>query len=341
MTTQLPPRERSETEVRAGRQHPDVLFEEARRRRRRRWMTGAALAAVIIAGALALGMSGGGGGGASGTAHGQTSGPASGAGSGHVSASRAFPGAPANAPYYTGPGASCPLAPHSRYLPPWSGCVSTMVADVSGDGRRDLVLAYSRLGHRSLGGLPPRTIGRRRVPARYPALQAMLRVITPAGRVTTVPITYETSPSRNAPAQLERAAAAALISIAHVSSEPGKAIFLQTEQISSGSIALAYSLFHSRLVSSGAVLAYGGDAGSQAGFQCVAGSPPRLIQYTYDLVRGIRATGNTIHIYGVWKVTATRYDWNGPRLVRLTQNTTKRRLMPSDAAGHGCVRGVA
>jgi hypothetical protein len=341
MTTQLPPRERSETEVRSERQHPDVLFEEARRRRRRRWMTGAALSAVIIAGVLTLGMVGGGGGGVGGKAHNQPFGSGSGAGSAHVSANRGFPGAPATERYYTGPGASCALAPHSRYLPPWSGCVSTMVADVSGDGRRDLVLAYSRLGHESLGGLPPGTIGRRRVKPRYPALQAMLRVITPGGRIITVPITYKTSPSKNAPAQTERAAAAALISIAHVNSEPGMTIFLQTGQISSGSTALAYSLHDGRLVSSEAVLEYGGDAGSQAGFQCVSGSSPRLIQYAYDLIRGIKASGNTIHIYGVWKVTATRYDWNGPRLVRLTQNTTKRRLIPSDTVGRGCLRGIA
>lgn len=341
MTTQLPPRERPETEVPREPEHPDVLFEEARRRRRRRWMAGVAVSGVTIAGVLTLGMAGGGGGGIRGKAHGQPSGPAAGAGPGHVSASKGFPGAPATQGYYTGPGATCVLAPHSRYLPPWSGCVSTVVADVSGDGRRDLVLAYSRLGHKSLGGLPPRTIGRRRVAARYPALQAMLRVVTPGGRITTVPITYGTSPSKTTPAQLERAAAAALISIAHVSSEPGKTIFLQTEQLSSGSIALAYSLFHGRLVSSGAVLGYGGDGGSQAGFQCLAGNPPRLIQDTDDLVRGIKVTGDTIHIYGVWKVTATRYDWNGPRLLRITQNTTKRRIIPNDTLGRGCVRGIA
>lgn len=340
MTTQLPPRERSVTEVRSDRQHPDVLFEEARRRRRRRWMVGAVLSAVIIVGALTLGMAGGGGGDTGGKPHSEPSGPASGAASGHIPVSRAFPGAPATERYYTGPGAACALAPGSRYLPPLSGCVSTMIADVSGDGRRDLVLAYSRLGRKSLEGLPPRTIGRRRVKPRYPALQAVLRVVTPGGHITTVPITYQTSPSESVPAQMERAAAAALISVAHVSNERGKTIFLQTEQISSGSLALAYSFHHGRLVSSGAVLGYGGDAGSQAGFRCLGGSSPRLIQYSYDLIRGIKATGNTIHIYGVWKVTATQYEWNGPRLVRLTQNTTKRRLIPADTVGRGCVRGI-
>jgi hypothetical protein len=353
MTTQLPPRERSGSEAPGGSEqtHPEVLFEEARRRRRRRWVAGAALSAVIIAGVLTLDLSGGGGGGAGGQAQRQPSGSGSGAASAHGSASRGFASAPATERYYTGPGASCPLAPRNRYLPPWSGCVSTMVADVYGDGRRDLVLVYSRLGHKTLGGLPPRTLGRRQLTERFPALQAMLRVVTPGGRSTTVPITYRSSPSRPAPGQvgrlppgqreLERAAAAALISIAHVSNEPGRTIFVQTGQISSGSTALAYSPHAGSLVWSGALLGYGGDAGSQAGFQCVAGKPPRLIQNRYDLVRGIKTIGDAIHIYGIWKVTATRYDWHGPRLVRLTQTTTTRRLTPHDTVGHGCVKGIS
>ena len=340
MTTQLPPRERSQTEVRPDSGQPEVLFEEARRRRRRRWTFGASLTAVAVAGLLTLGMAGGGGGGAGDKAHGQPFQPASGAGPGHTSAGRLFAGAPASGGSYTGPGAECALAPHSRYLPPWSGCVSAMVANVSGNGSRDLILAYSRLSHVSVGGLPPRTIGRRGI-ARYLALQAMLRVVTPGGRTTTIPIRYMTTPFKNHPAQMVRAGAAVLISLAHVGDGPGKTIFLQTGQLSSGSLALAYTLYRGRLVSSGAVLGFGGDAGSQAGFQCVAGNPPQLIQRTYDLMRGIRSIGDTVHIYGWWKVTTTRYGWDGPRLVTLAQNTANRRLLPSDTVGRGCIRGVA
>jgi hypothetical protein len=209
-----------------------------------------------------------------------------------------------------------------------------MVADLSGDRRRDLILVYSRLGHQRLRGLPPRTIGRRDA-ARYPALQAMLRVLTPAGHLTTVAITYETTPSGAAPAQPVRAAAAALLSIARVGSERGT-IFLQTGEISSGSTALAYSFHRGRLDPAGVALAYGGDAASQAGFQCVAGNPPRLIQRTYNLIRGIRTIGDGTHIYGVWKVTMTRYGWYGPRLVRLGQSIATRRLTPRDTVGRGC-----
>jgi hypothetical protein len=216
-----------------------------------------------------------------------------------------------------------------------------MLADLSGDGRTDLVLAYSILGRAVTRGLPPRTIGRRRSTARYWASQAMLRVVTPDGHMTTVPITYDSSPSKHAPRRVIRAAATTLISIAHVSNTPGKAIFLQTGQISSGSSALVYSLYHGRLMSSGAVLAYGGDGGSQAGFQCLAGNPPQLIQQTYDLIRGIKSTGNTVHIYGWWNVTTTRYKWDGPRLVRLTERTARRRLTPRDTVGRGCLGGIA
>lgn len=338
MTTQLP-RERSETEVQREPPHPDVLFEEARRRRRRRWIAAAVFVVVIVA-VLTFGMAGGGRGGTGGRTQRQPFGPGSGAGSGHVSASRAFPGAPATGHSYTGRGASCPLAPHSRYLPPWSGCVSTMVADVSGDGRPDLILVYSSLARAATRGLPPRTIGRRRDTARYWASQAMLRIVTPDGHTTTVPITYRTTSPTSASTRVVRAAAAALISVAHVNSEPGKTIFLQTGQISSGSSALAYSFYHGQLVPSRAVLAYGGDAGSQTGFQCLAGNPPQLTQQTYDLIRGIKATGNTIHIHGWWKVTTTRYEWHGPRLMRLEQRTTRRRLTPSDTVGRGCLRGI-
>jgi hypothetical protein len=334
MTTQLPPREQSDAEIRRERESPDVLFEEARRRRRRRWMAGSALtAAAIIAAALILGMAGGGGGGSGSTAHGQPSGSGSAANTGHVTASRLFPGAPSTQHYYTGPGPACTLAPRSRYLPAWSGCVSVTVADVSGNGRRDLILSYSRLSHVSLGGLPPRSRARGQVSKRYPAEQAMLRIVSPDGHVITTPIAYMTTPFDKTPAQLQKAGAAALISVAHVSDEPGKEIFLQTGQISSGSIALAYSLYHGRLVASGVVLAYGGDGGTRANFQCLTGNPPRLIQHRYELVQVIHDA-----IYGWWNETTTTYAWYGPRLVKVAQSTFKRRVSPSDSVGVGCTK---
>lgn len=339
MTTQLPCRERAATE----RKSPDVLFEEARRRRRRRWMGGSALmVAAVIAGALILGMVGGGGGGSAGRAHGQPSGSGSGASSGHANASRLFPGAPSTQHYYTGPGAVCTLAPRNRYLPPWSGCVSVMVADVSGDGRRDLILSYSRLSHVSFRDLPPRSRKPDRASRLYRAQQAMLRIVSPDGHVTTAPIDYMTTPVNKSPGQLEKVWAAALISVAHVSEGPGKEIFLQIQEISSGSTAVAYSLYRGRLVSAGVLLGLGGDSATQAGFQCVAGNPPRLIQHTYELIRGIKVV-HVVHgitIYGWWNETTGTYAWHGPQLVKIAQSTIKRRVLPSDSVGVGCIKGV-
>jgi hypothetical protein len=207
-----------------------------------------------------------------------------------------------------------------------------MVADVSGSGRPELVMTYSRLSHIGYGS-PPRM--------RYPAEQAMLRVVSLDGHVTTTPIDFMTTPFSRTPARLQKAQAAALVSVSHVSDEPGKEIFLQTGQISSGSMAPAYGLAHGRLVPSGVTLAYGGDSGAQAGFQCVAGHPPRLIQYIYALIRGIGAVRNTVHIYGWWNVTTTTYAWHGPRLVKIAQSTLKRRVLPHDSVGAGCLKGIA
>jgi hypothetical protein len=336
MTTQLPPRERSDVDLPRDWESPDVLFEEARRRRRRRWMAGGALVtAAIIAAALILGWAGGGGGGSGSSAHGQPSGSGSAANTGHVTASRLFPGAPTTQGFYTGPGGACTVVPRNRYLPAWSGCVSVAVADVSGSGRRDLVLSYSLLSHVGFKSLP-RLRKPGRSSERYPAKQAMLRVVSPDGHVVTAPIEYMTTPVGKFPAQLVKAQASALISVAHVSDEPGEVIFLQTGQISSGTNALAYTLYHGRLVSSGVVLEYRGDGGTRASFQCLAGNPPRLVQHDYELTQVIHE-----QIYGWWNETSTTYAWHGPRLVKIASSTVKRRVSPRDSVGVGCTKGVA
>jgi hypothetical protein len=338
MTTQLPSRERSDPDIHPDWRLPEVLFEEARRRRHRRWMAGSVLAtAAISTAALILGMAGGGGGGAGSTADGQPSGSGSGAASGHAAASHLFPGAPSTEGFYTGPGASCPLAPRSRYLPAWSGCVSSMLADVSGSGRRELVLTYSRLSHKSLASLP--RLGK--VPTRYPAEQAMLRIVSPDGDIITTPIGYTIASTKSFAGGPQKAYAAALISVAHTSDEPGEQMFLEVQHISSGSTAVAYSLYRGHLVPSGALLGYGGDSGSQSGFECVAGNPPRLLQHTYELIRGIKTVGNTVHIYGWWNVTTATYAWHGPRLTQIAQSTVERRVLPRDSVGAGCIKGIA
>lgn len=338
MTTQLPSRDRSDTDTDRAREFPDVLFEEARRRRRRRWMSGGALiAAAIIAAGWALGFTGGGGDRSGGTTHGQPSGSGSGASSGHVSASRLFPDAPVTGRYYTGPGASCLLAPHNRYLPPWSGCVSTLIADVSGNGP-DLILTYSRLSHESLSGLPPRNRESEGASRLYPAKQAMLSIVSRAGNITTAPISYMTAAVNKTPARLERAEAAALISVAHVSNEPGKQIFVQIGQISSGSNAVAYSVHDGRLVSTGVTLGYGGDSATQATFQCVGGNPPTLVQRSFELIRGIKLIRG--RIYGRWQETTLTYAWRGSRLMKIAQSTSTGRELPNDRVGAGCIEGI-
>jgi hypothetical protein len=334
MTTQLPPRESSDAQ--GERELPDVLFEEARRRRRRRWIAGSALVtAALIAATLILGGAGGGEGGSGNTSHGQQSGSGSAASTGHVTASRLFPGAPTTQGYYTGPGPACALAPRNRYLPAWSGCVSVAVADVSGNGRRDLVLSYSLLSHVGLKS-PPRLHESGRSSERYLAKQAMLRVVSPDGHAVTARVKYMTTPVGKFPAQLVKAQASALISVTHASDEPGKVIFLQTGQISSGTNALAYSLYHGRLISSSVLLGYRGDGGTRANFQCLAGNPPRLVQHNYELIQIIHG-----YIYGWWNETTTTYAWHGPRLVNIASSTVKRRVSPSDSVGAGCAKGIA
>jgi hypothetical protein len=210
-----------------------------------------------------------------------------------------------------------------------------MVADVTGAGGRDLVLTYSRLGHLALHGLPPRSTAPQKQATRYPALQAMLRVVTPGGHVITVPINYKVSQPHGRLGLMGVPATAALISLAHVSDLPGKQIFVQVGRLSSGTTAVAYSLYHGQLINSGAALAYGGDGGTRATFQCVAGNPQRLLQRTFELI-------NVIHdpIYGQWKETTVSYAWRGPRLVGTGQSTVERDAAPRDSIGTGCMTGV-
>lgn len=71
----------------------------------------------------------------------------------------------------------------------------------------------------------------------------------------------------------------------------------------------------------------------------MAGNPPRLIQHSYELIRGIKVIHQTI--YGWWNDTITTYAWHGPRLVKIAQSTVKQRVLPGDSVGVGCIRGIA
>lgn len=161
------------------------------------------------------------------------------------------------------------LAAPTRYLPARSGCVTVRHADVDGDGQPDRVIVYSRLGRRHPSGyvsaVPP-SLG-----SEFIGSAAFLKVVLANGTAVSARI---------------RGIRAALDAIAHVNEDPGKEIFLEVERISSGEKAVAYGLHGGRLIPVGITLSYGGDSGSKAGFDCLAGNPPQVIQHAYELIGG-------------------------------------------------------
>jgi hypothetical protein len=305
----------------------DGVIEDARRRQRRQRRIGAVLLSVVAACALVAGLAVGGGGAGGGTGGGATpsAGPTSGSpgsGAGHANANTALAGAPVtqrNSGVYTN---VCPLAAPSRYLPARAGCVTVRRLDMTGDGRRDLVILYSVLGHRHAwwySGGPPASIAKDFVP-----LRAYLKVVLPDGRSTAIRITPKYGSS-----------ATLLDASAHVNSEPGAELFLLVDQISSGTTAAAYGFDDGRLVAAGVPLYYGGDSGAKAGFNCVSGSPPRIVQRTYGLIGG--------SLDGPWKEISTVFAWHGPKLVQASRRTFNRRGEPTKAEtaiGRGCTHGI-
>jgi hypothetical protein len=304
----------------------DGVIEDARRRQRRQRRIGAVLLSVVAACALVAGLAvGGGGAGGSGGAATPSARPASGSpGSrvGHANANTAFAGAPLtqrNSGVYSN---VCPLAAPSRYLPARAGCVTVRRLDMTGDGRRDLVILYSVLGRRHAwwyNGGPPASIAKDFVP-----LRAYLKLVLPDGRSTAIriPSTYGSS-------------ATLLDASAHVNSDPGVELFLLVNQISSGATAAAYGFDDGRLVAAGVPLHYGGDSGAKAGFNCVSGSPPRIVQRTYGLIGG--------SLDGPWKEISTVFAWHGPKLVQVSRRTFNWRGEPTKAEtaiGRGCSSGI-
>ena len=85
-------------------------------------------------------------------------------------------------------------------------------------------------------------------------------------------------------------------------------------------------------------LSYGGDSATRTGFNCVAGNPPRLIERSFELIRGIKLIDTVI--YGIWKQTTVTYAWHGSRLVKIAQSTVKRRVLPTAGVGAGCIKGI-
>jgi hypothetical protein len=268
--------------------------------------------------------SGGGGGGGGQHAGRQPSGSGNGGGPAHASASTNFPGAPSTQKNGYGVASGvCPLAPPNRYLPPRSGCVTVRHADVNGDGHPDLVIVYSRLSRQKLdwpSGTPPS------FRHDFRAKAAFVKVVLAGGGSVTARIDG-----------VNGAKAAAVDSVAHVNADPGDEIFLEVGRISSGATGVAYGFHDGRLIPAGVYLSYNGDSGVEAGFSCVPGNPPRLIQRV-SMFEGPNEFTRS------WRETTVVYAWHGPTLVELSHHTFKRlvRLKASETRiGQGCIHGVS
>ncbi len=237
-----------------------------------------------------------------------------------TAAATGFPGAPSKQDDDYGVATQfCSVAPSNRYLPSRVGCVSVSEADIEGDSRPDLIILYSTLTNRRAtsdyapGTAPPE------VAHMYIAHAAYLRVIRAGGGVLTTSI-----PDTRA---------AWLDAAVHVGADPGKELFIRVSQGSSGVEDVAYGFHAGRLVPAGVVLGSGGDSATKAGFDCLAGDPPRVLTRSFEL------TGATMT--GAWTETDTTYAWHGPRLVRIAKRTFSRHGIPPRSqteAGGSCAR---
>ena len=180
-----------------------------------------------------------------------------------------------------------------------------MRADLTGDGRTDLVIVYSHLNHESAAyaGAPPQW------KHYFGASDATLEVVLPGGKKIRARLTT-TYRRRNYPIHV-----AAIIALKHVSNDPGDEVFLEIGHISSGSTAAAYGLRNGHLISAGVLLAYGGDSGLQAGFNCqTTTKPSELIQRLFVFgARGTRAR---------WQETQITYAWHGLKLLKVRKHTS-------------------
>ncbi len=291
-------------------------------RQRRHQRVGGVLVAALVLGALIAGI-GGGGGGLDRHSGGGASRSNPGAGSPHLTANTSFPGAPSTQHVYGVSSDMCPLAPRNRYLPPRSGCVGVRRADIDGDGRRDLIIVYSRLGSQRLppyAGEPPS------MRHDYEAKAAFLKVVLNDGTSITARITG-----------VDGARVAAVDAVAHVSADPGGEIFLEVARVSSGATGVAYGFQGGKLVPAGVYLSYNGDSGVQAGFDCVSGNPPRLIQRYFAFIGPNEFTRS-------WREQEVVFAWHGPTLVQLSVHSFKGLVALKSSETHigqGCIRGVS
>jgi hypothetical protein len=137
--------------------------------------------------------------------------------------------------------------------------------------------------------------------------------------------------------RIDRTRAAAVDAVAHVNADTGDEIILEVARISSGATGVAYGLHDGRLVPAGTDLFYNGDSGAQAGFNCLPGNPPRLIQRTFVFVGPAEFTRS-------WKETEAVYAWHGPKLRLLSRHKLGQRVAITGGETHvgmGCLRGAS
>lgn len=239
-----------------------------------------AILAVVVAGVLLIALHSGA--------------PRQGAGPAHP-ATR-FSGAPHNQPGSWRQGGNlCPLAPRNRYLPRRAGCVTVRRADITGDGRPDLILLYGHLGTRRYTG--------GRVPIGF-----TLKVLRSSGATFTAQIAHpEQAPT--------------IVSVHNVNSRSGDEIFVQQASISSGSSVDVYTFDGRRLRRAGPAFTYGGDSALRYGFDCHRGHPATIVQHAFVLLGGKEN--------GRWQRTDTTYRWDGATLKRTTKRTTQTHGYPA------------
>src|SRR4029077_12134509 len=137
----------------------------------------------------------------------------------------------------------------NRYLPPRSGCVTAVRADMNGDGRPDLILVYSRLGRQhpywyAAGSAPPS--GKHD----FVADAAFLKVVLAGGGSASI--------------KVDGAWAAAVDAVGRVSRAPGAEVFLEVSRSSSGASVVAYGFRNGRLIPAGVTFYEGGDSAADS-----------------------------------------------------------------------------
>jgi len=194
----------------------------------------------------------------------------------------------------------CGLAKRDGYVPSADRCFSTLIADVDGDGRPDLVLLYGRPSSRAESGLET------------------LKVVRASGGVLKAKLVATSPPPR-------------VVAAGRVNARSGAELFVYVSWISSGANVAVFDFQTGRLVRAPVILNFGGDSASRFGFDCVRKPRPEIVQRNYELI------GPTI--YGRWRLTTDTYTWKGATLRLAHRASTIHRGWPGRTdvgIGAGC-----